>query len=190
MNWQFVTCWLPVNKKCFSVNKFTMTAEEIVQHYQLLPHPEGGFYKQTYCSGEMIAVEALPAIFNGNRYISTAIYFLVLNGNFSAFHRLCSDEVWHFYSGECLCIHIIHANGIYELIRLGNNPLHNELFQAVVPAGCWFACETAGSYSFTGCTMAPGFDFADFELAVAEDLSAIYPAHATLINRLCRNMEK
>jgi predicted cupin superfamily sugar epimerase len=163
-----------------------MTAEDIVQHYQLSPHPEGGFYKQTYCSETMIAAGALPKIFKGDRPVSTAIYFLVLKGNFSAFHRLCSDEVWHFYAGGCLHIHIIHTDGRYEWLRLGNNPLNGEVFQAVVPAGCWFACETETGYSFTGCTMAPGFDFADFELAVAENLAAIYPAHTALIKRLCR----
>lgn len=165
-----------------------MTAEELVLHFNLEPHPEGGYFKQTYRSEEIIAADALPESFSGDRRFSTAIYFLVLPGNFSAFHRLDADEIWHFYAGGCLQIHIIHPDGKYELILLGNQPARGEVFQALVPAGCWFACETGegADFSFTGCTMAPGFDFAGFELAKAKSLSAQYPQHRTLINRLCR----
>jgi len=164
------------------------TVTELVEKFGLLPHPEGGFYKETYRSAEQIKAVALPERFTGNRYYSTAIYFLLEQGNFSAFHRIQSDECWHFYAGQSLHVHVIHPNGQYELISLGNNLRSGETFQAVVPAGSWFASETApgGQFSFVGCTVAPGFDFADFELAKATELSVLFPEYAGLINRLCR----
>lgn len=165
-----------------------MTATELVHAFQLLPHPEGGYYKENYRSHEEISGNALPARFSGNRSFSTAIYFLLEKGNFSAFHRIQSDECWHFYAGQTLHIHVIHPDGLYEIIRLGNNIASGEQFQAVVPAGSWFASETAepGQFSFVGCTVAPGFDFADFELAEAAVLSIKFPMHANIIQKLCR----
>lgn len=159
----------------------------LVTQFQLLPHPEGGFYKETYRSAELINEHALPDRFAGNRHFSTAIYFLLEQGNFSAFHRIQSDELWHFYAGDPLQVHILTPEGSYTKIQLGNKG-DEPCFQAMVPAGSWFASETApgGSYSFVGCTVAPGFDFADFELAGAAALMAIYPDHAELIGRLCR----
>lgn len=165
---------------------FTVT--ELVDTYQLLPHREGGYYKETYRSEEVVMEEALPERFPGNRALSTAIYFLLEQGNFSAFHRIRSDECWHFYAGDTLHVHVIHPQGEYRLLALGSNPVKGEQFQAIVPAGAWFASETApgGNFSLVGCTVSPGFDFADFELAQAAALTAAYPQHAELISRLCR----
>jgi predicted cupin superfamily sugar epimerase len=165
-----------------------INAAAFVKKFELLPHPEGGYYKETYRSSELLAADALPARFAGVRAMATAIYFLLERNNFSAFHRIKSDECWHFYAGDCLHIQVLLPTGQYQLIKLGNNPMAGEKFQAIVPAGAWFASETAieGSFSFVGCTVAPGFDFADFELAKAENLISIFPDHATLINRLCR----
>ncbi len=87
------------------------TAAQLIQQYQLLPHPEGGYYKETYRSSEAIPAAALPARFNGSRSFSTAIYFLLEQGNFSAFHKIKSDECWHFYAGQTLLVHILHTNG-------------------------------------------------------------------------------
>ncbi len=161
---------------------------ELVAQFQLLPHPEGGYYKETYRACEMIKQTALPGRFTGDRNFSTAIYFLLEQGNFSAFHRIKSDECWHFYAGQTLHVHVIHLHGSYELIRLGNDIFSGETFQAVVPAGSWFASETApgGVFSFVGCTVAPGFDFADFELAKADSLAKQFPAMEVVIKRLCR----
>ena len=160
--------------------------KELISQYQLLPHPEGGYYKETYSSTENIPHAALAQHFSGSRSFSTAIYFLLLKDLFSAFHRIKSDECWHFYEGASLHVHVLHLNGNYELISLGRNSAKGEVYQAVVPAGAWFASESIGEYSFVGCTVAPGFDFADFELARAANLKANYPDHEMLISRLCR----
>jgi len=160
----------------------------LINQYQLLPNPEGGYYKEAYRSSVLINKESLPKDFGGDRNCSTAIYFLLEKGNFSAFHRIKSDECWHFYAGQALLIYVIDENGILETIKLGNDINKGEVFLAVVPANCWFASEPApeSSFSFVGCTVSPGFDFKDFELATKKELISIYPNHFELINRLCR----
>jgi predicted cupin superfamily sugar epimerase len=165
-----------------------MTIEQYVAYYRLQPHPEGGFYKETYRSGESISFDKGIDRFDGERSMSTAIYFLITAGNFSAFHRIKSDELWHFYAGGPMLVHVLHADGRYAQIKLGNNPIAGEVFQAMVPAGAWFASECAPgtAFSFVGCTVSPGFDFADFELAYASMLSQSFPEQAALIQRLCR----
>ena len=168
-------------------NQQTNQIEALINHYNLLPHPEGGFYRQTYAASEQILRDALPERFDGNRNFSTAIYFLLPNGNFSAFHRIKSDEVWHFYEGCALHIHVIHPNGDYECLKLGSNMNNGESYQLVVPANAWFASEPvgdAGSFALVGCTVAPGFDFADFELAEVATLTNQFRKHEELIRRL------
>jgi predicted cupin superfamily sugar epimerase len=160
--------------------------QKLINHYQLLPHPEGGYYKETYRSAANIPQAAVPEQFSGARSISTAIYFLLLKDLFSAFHRIKSDECWHFYEGDSLHVHVLHLNGEYELIKLGRDSANGEVYQAIVPAGAWFASESMGQYSFVGCTVAPGFDFNDFELAKEANLTENYPCYAELIKRLCR----
>lgn len=165
-----------------------MTANQYVKHLQLQPHPEGGYYKENYRSDGTITAACLPNNFDGDRSFSTAIYFLLQEGDFSAFHCIKSDECWHFYEGGTLLIHVLHQNGYYKLQRLGRNIQEGEVLQYVVPAGAWFASEPAVSSFFTlvGCTVAPGFDFADFEIANKENLLQHFPQHELLINRLCR----
>ncbi len=165
-----------------------LSINELVKHFDMLPHPEGGYYKETYRSNELIARNALPQRFVGDRNFSTAIYFLLEKGNFSGFHKIQSDECWHFYAGQTLLIYVLHNNGELQIITLGNNIMNGEVFQAEVPAGCWFASEPApnSEFSFVGCTVAPGFDFADFELAKAKELIKDFSQHNVLIKRLCR----
>jgi len=165
-----------------------MTAQYIIEHLALSPHPEGGFFKETYRSEEVIPAAFLPETFNGGRHYSTAIYFLLQQGDFSAFHRIKSDECWHFYEGETLLIHVIDLDGNYSCTQLGKNIHEAETFQSIVPAGCWFASEPApgSTYALVGCTVAPGFDFADFEMADAITLRKEFPQHSVLIDRLCR----
>jgi len=161
--------------------------DQLIQQYNLEPHPEGGWYKQTYKSSEQIAASALPKRFGANRAFSTAIYFLLGQGNFSAFHRIKSDECWHFYTGDPLLIYIIEQNGELKIISLGNDFEKGQSFQHVVPANCWFAARPApgSEYCFVGCTVSPGFEFGDLELANATELSAIYPEHKKIIEQLC-----
>jgi predicted cupin superfamily sugar epimerase len=158
-----------------------------IEQLQLTPHPEGGFYKETYRAAGVIPASCLSDR-SDDRYYSTAIYFLLQEEDFSAFHRIKSDECWHFYDGGTLLIHVINTGGEYVCIRLGKNIQEGEVFQAVVPAGAWFASEPAPDSFFTlvGCTVAPGFDFDDFEMAKKYDLSEQYPQYAALIKRLCR----
>jgi len=161
---------------------------QLIQQYNLQPHPEGGWYSQTYKSDEQITAESLPQRFGGTRAFSTAIYFLLEQGNFSAFHRIKSDECWHFYAGDPLDIYIIHQSGELERIFLGNDFECGQTFQYVVPAKCWFASRPAAcsSYCFVGCTVSPGFEFDDLELADANSLSNVYPQHKAIIKELCR----
>ena len=162
--------------------------DQLIQQYHLQPHPEGGWYTQTYKSKERINAEALPERFRGSRVYSTAIYFLLEQGNFSAFHRIKSDECWHFYAGDPLLVYIIDQRGELKIISLGNEHRKGQTFQYVVPANCWFASRPApnSEYCFVGCTVSPGFEFEDLELADANELSGIYPQHKEIIKELCR----
>jgi len=165
-----------------------MTAKDLIDQFQMLPHPEGGWYKENYRSAEQISAKDLLERFSGSRSISTAIYFLMEQGNFSAFHKIKSDECWHFYAGQTLLIYIIDNIGKLEIVKLGNNIDNEACFQFVVPANCWFASRPANEslFSFVGCTVAPGFDFNDFELAKATELIELYPNHTDIIKSLCR----
>jgi predicted cupin superfamily sugar epimerase len=168
--------------------KLFVTASSLIDQLQLLPHPEGGYYKETYRSPETVLRQGLPERFLGDRSFSTAIYFLLPRKEFSAFHRIKSDECWHHYAGGTLLIHVLGENGEYSCIRLGAKVEEGEVFQAVVPGGAWFASEPAADADFVlvGCTVSPGFDFADFEMAEAETLVKQFPAQESLIRRLCR----
>jgi len=165
-----------------------LTVQQLVTLYNMQPHPEGGYYKETYRSAESINQTALPKRFLGDRSFSTAIYFLLEQGNFSAFHKIRSDECWHFYAGETLEVYVIHYNGKLEVVKLGNDISMGENFQYVVPAECWFASRPAKDtdFCFVGCTVSPGFNFVDFELAKADELVGAYPEHERVIRSLCR----
>jgi len=161
-----------------------MNTKYWIEKLSLQPHPEGGFYRETYRS----SLEITPKGFPGNRASSTAIYFLLEGGDFSALHRLRSDEMWHFYAGSTLLLRAISHEGSATEIKLGNNPEAGEHFQAVVKAGDWFgAClQDAHSFALVACTVAPGFDFTDFELGERAGLVKAYPQHRTLIKTLTR----
>jgi predicted cupin superfamily sugar epimerase len=163
-------------------------AQYWIEKLQLAAHPEGGYYRRTYKADLVVAKEALPPGFTGARAVSTAIYFLLEGENFSAFHRLRSDEVWHSYAGDPLVVHVIEPEGKYFSILLGCDLEAGQVLQAVVPAGCWFASHVADwkSFAVVGCTVAPGFDFADFEMGNRAELVRIYPQHRELVERLTR----
>ncbi len=161
-----------------------------IERLDLRPHPEGGYYRETYRAHETVAAPALPERFAGARAFSTAVYFLLTSDAFSAFHRIRSDELWHFYAGAAVTLAILDADGAGTLgtESLGRDPLRGESPQVVVPAGAWFAAEVAagGGFALVGCTVAPGFDYADFELGDRADLLARYPQHRGAIERLTR----
>ena len=164
----------------------TTPAAYWISRLQLAHHPEGGWFAETYRSPGSIPADALPSGFGGARSYCTAIHFLLERGDFSALHRLRSDETWHFYDGAPLTVHVISPEGAYSSILLGRDPEQLQRFQATVPAGSWFGAETAGAYSLVGCTVAPGFDFSDFELARRSELTKQFPQHSALINALTR----
>ncbi len=160
--------------------------EQIVKSLQLEPHPEGGFYAETYRSKHVITENALPEEFFGDRNVSTGIYYLLRSGDFSKFHRIKSDELWHHYEGCRLSIHVIHPDGTYDRLKLGKDVANGYAYQHCVPAGAWFAATVDDEESFVlcGCTVAPGFDFSDFELADAAVLIRQFPKHKELIQKL------
>lgn len=161
-----------------------------IERLDLRPHPEGGYFRETYRAAETIAGDALPKGFDGPRAFATAIYFLLTREAFSAFHRIRSDELWHFYAGDPVTLAILDADGKGQLATqcLGRDPARGAMPQVVIPAGAWFAAEvaSAGSFALVGCTVAPGFDFADFELAERGRLVERYPQHRNVIERLTR----
>nr|WP_299339663.1 cupin domain-containing protein [Allomuricauda sp.] len=162
--------------------------EELIQRFGLQPHPEGGFFKETYRSEGEILESSLSEDYEGERNYSTCIYFLLTSDTFSAFHKINQDEIWHFYSGGPLRIHSISEEGAYTSYELGNDFQSGFVPQAIVPGGNWFAAETLDpdSYSFVGCTVAPGFDFEDFVLPSQKELLEKFPIHEQLIRRLTR----
>ncbi len=157
-----------------------------IEKLQLSTHIEGGAFRETYRSGLSIAKERLPAEFNGNRNVSTAIYFLLEEGQFSALHRIASDELWHFYEGHTLHVYEIRPEGTLITHVLGKDMEKGESFQCVVKAGSWFGsrCEVPGGFSLVGCTVAPGFDFGDFVLADRQKLTDEFPQYRELIREL------
>jgi predicted cupin superfamily sugar epimerase len=159
-----------------------------IERLQLRPHPEGGYFCETYRAAEMIAHAALPERFRGDRAFSTAIYFLLDQHDFSALHRIRQDELWHFYDGSSLTIHLIGRDGRYSCIHLGREIADAAVPQAVVPAGCLFGAtvDDPSSYTLVGCTVAPGFAFDDFEMPTRGQLLELYPQHRHLIERLTR----
>jgi predicted cupin superfamily sugar epimerase len=156
-----------------------------IEKLALLPHPEGGFYKETYRAKESISPDGLPVRFKGARSFSTAIYFLLRSQDRSMFHRIKSDELWHFHTGSALSIYVLNEQGL-NVHKLGNNPENGESFQVIIPANCWFGAKVneADTYTLVSCTVSPGFDFTDFELAERESLLKNYPDFGALIDML------
>lgn len=147
-------------------------------------HPEGGYFREIYRSPEIIPAGVLPKRFPGERNFSTAIYYLLRSGEYSSFHRIKSDEIWHFYDGSPLILHVIAPEGKYKKIVLGRNA-GREVLQYAVPSGHWFAAEVKNkkTFSLMGCTVSPGFDFNDFEMGKQHELLHAFPKMQKLIKR-------
>lgn len=161
-----------------------MDAQAYIRHLNLLPHPEGGYYKETYRSNSEQDFEG----FKGLRNYATGIYFLIEKNNFSAFHKIKSDEMWHFYGGDALEVIEITPAGELKITEIGSDLKSGQHLQYVVPAGNWFGSRVkkGGEFSLVGCTVSPGFDFTDFEMADRKDLSDRFPQHLQIISELTR----
>lgn len=163
------------------------TKEYWVKQLGLIEHPEGGYYKETYRSPLQIDLSSVNKNWDGKRSLSTGIYFLLEKNNFSAFHRIKSDELWHFYGGDPITIHMIDSNGEYKSQDVGSDLEKGEVLQYLVPANTWFASEIKGdrNYALVGCTVSFGFDFKDFEMA-DKSLIVEFPKHEKVLKRLIR----
>ncbi len=159
-----------------------------IERLQLTPHPEGGYFIETYRSAHMLATAHLPAAYDAPRAMATAIYFLLEGGDFSAFHRLKGDEIWHHYEGSPLTVHRISPDGTLMQSSLGRDPDAGQDLQLLIPAGTWFAAtvDDPSGYGLVGCTMTPGFAFPDLELGDRDALLRSFPRHRALIERLTR----
>jgi predicted cupin superfamily sugar epimerase len=163
------------------------SAAQIIEHLQLVPLAiEGGYFRETYRSELSLSARALPLEYGGDRNVSTAIYYLLTPDTFSAIHRVKSDEVFHFYAGDPIEMLQLDADGRGRIVTIGNDLAAGQLPQLVVPGGLWQGCRLipGGNWALMGCTVAPGFDYADFTAANRVDLIAQYPDHAKLITAL------
>ncbi|MEK6154104.1 cupin domain-containing protein [Flavobacteriaceae bacterium 3-367] len=161
-------------------------AQQIIRQLELAPHPEGGYFRETYRSKGATTVADFGK--NAQRNFATCIYFLLTSDMFSAFHRIRQDEIWHFYEGTPIELHIISNTGKHSEVIIGNDLAQGHRPQFVVPAEYWFAARTldGGAYALVGCTVSPGFDFADFELPEREVLLAEFPEHRDIIIQFTR----
>jgi predicted cupin superfamily sugar epimerase len=163
-----------------------MITKEIIKHFNLTAHPEGGYFKEVYRSKGEIVSENLGKEFDGNRNYCTSIYFLLTSEKFSAFHKINQDEIWHFYIGTPLKLHLISPEGNYSFVLIGSDFKKGEIPQFTVPAHYYFAAEVLekNSFSFVGCTVSPGFDFRDFVLPSCKDLTKKFPENSKIIEQL------
>jgi predicted cupin superfamily sugar epimerase len=162
-------------------------AQKYIKQLQLNKHPEGGYFKEVYRSGEIILPIHLPKRYKSSRNFSTSIYFLLEGKQFSAFHLLQSDELWHFYDGGTVLLYVISKDGELVTKKLGKEK-DCEL-QLTIEKHNWFAAELKDKKSFAlfGCTVSPGFEFEDFELGKRDTLLKIFPQHSALIRRLTKS---
>jgi len=169
-------------------NKFSdMDARAVIKLLGLKPLPgEGGFYRETYRSEEKILSRGLPERYGVDKHFSTAIYFLLTPDCFSAIHRITSDEVFHFYLGDPVIMLMLHENGKSENVILGRDIKDGQLVQHVVNAGVWqgSCLVDGGKWALLGTTVAPAFDFSDFELGKRQELIRKYPDQKQLVEKL------
>lgn len=166
-----------------------LKADYWIEQLELEPHPEGGFYRETYRSQGTCRFEAGEP-FDGERNHATAIYYLLKSGERSKLHRIHSDELWFFHAGQPLSVHVFPPEGTPSAFTLGDSPHKGEVLQEVVRAENWFgACHAPESaakngYSLVSCVVAPGFDFRDFLFAERAPLLERYPLFSAVIDRL------
>lgn len=167
-----------------------LKADEIIKLLELEPLvPEGGFFRRTYCSKLTITPEFLPSLYQGNRPLTTAIYYFLTPDTFSAMHMLPSDEIFHFYLGDKVEMLHLYSDGSGQVIKIGNDLASGFYPQILSPAGCWQGLRLVdgGSYALLGTTMSPGFDYSDYVGGKRGYLSLKYPEFKELINQLTRD---
>lgn len=152
-----------------------------IRKLNLQKHPEGGYFVESYRSIELVNSPR----YDGPRHVCTAIYYLLVGDEFSSFHVMKSDELWHFYAGSSLTLFIIEPNGRLNEVILGENIDNGHTFQAAITAGCWFAAavDDYNSYSLVGCTVSPGFDYQDWKIGDMKILTKLYPQHKSIIEK-------
>jgi uncharacterized protein len=153
-------------------------AARLIKRLGLEKHPEGGYFKQTYTAHTIVNVEG----YDGPRPVSTAIYYMLVADQFSAFHRIRSDELWHHYAGSSLTLYAID-NGELSEIKMGKS--RGEAAQVAIKANTWFAASLNDkkSYCLLGCTVSPGFDYLDWKVGRRNELVKMYPQHRRIIER-------
>jgi predicted cupin superfamily sugar epimerase len=162
-------------------------ADDLIHSLKLLPHPEGGFYKEIYKSEEKTS--DLPERYSGHfRNFGSSILYLLKGNQYSVFHKLLSDEIWHFYEGCPLELYVISEDGLLKTHILGNDINHGGNYQVIIKHSQWFAAKPVDPQGFTlsGCTVAPGFNFLDFQMGEREDLLKKYPQHHSIIIEFTR----
>lgn len=159
-----------------------MTPAGLIEKYRLQPHPEGGWYREIHRSGRSVGT---PSGYPGDRTALTVIYFLLVAGDFSAFHRVRSEEVWVHLAGAPLQLVVIENDE--PQINLLSSAEEPGAPVAVVPPGEFQAARTLGQYTLVTCLVAPGFDFADFEMPSRENLLHLFPRHEALVNQFSRS---
>lgn len=178
-------------------HRFAATDSEevnrLIQKLKLEPHPEGGLFALHFRSNQQIKSCDTARYNNEERCSGSAIYYLLRNDEYSAWHRLKSEELWHYHRGSAVKLHMIDSHGKLTSQLVGD-PLNipDAEYQVVIPADVWFAAENLDKnhYSLVGCTVSPGFEYKDFELADKEALTQLFPQHAEMIARLSRMVTK
>lgn len=167
------------------MQQHNQTPEYWIKKLGLVPHPEGGFYRETYRSSDSIPRSALPAGFNGERSVSTSIYYLLQGLQVSRLHRIQSDEIWHHYAGDDLKLISVDPGGLLS-IRIAGKEDPESAPQILIPGKHWFGgyCVNPEGYTLVGCTVAPGFDFADFEMYSAGSPLPEIENHRSRLERL------
>lgn len=159
-----------------------------IKNLDLKPHPEGGYFKEVFRSEGKIPKACSHNRFGGDRSYMTSVYFLLSHDDFSAFHQFKQDEIWNFHYGSSICLHTIDTDGSYTKFKCGLDIKNGDNIQCMVKAGQWFCAtvEEENGFAVVGCVVAPGFDFADFELGHTKQLLEKFPQHKEIIKKYSR----
>ena len=166
----------------------SLSPDDLIRHYAMQPHPEGGYFVEIYRSAGLIPAEALPPTFSGTLPYASSIFYLLEEGDMSCLHRIRQDELWHFHLGDPMRLVMISPDGVFSQVLLGQDILNGQHLQYTVPAGYWFGATPAPDSTFCllGCTVAPAFSFADFDMGYTEPLLALFPHLGKIVTQFTR----